>query len=266
MSAVRPPAVAGRFYPQDPATLRALVASLLGQAGGGDADLPPPQAIIVPHAGYAYSGAVAARAFAAVAPAAGRIRRVVLLGPAHFVWIEGVAAPASVAFGTPLGLVPIDRAALDTIRGLPQVVESDAPHQREHSLEVQLPFLQTVLGDFKLVPLAVGDIGGKALAAILDKLWHGEETLVVVSSDLSHYHDYAEAKELDTETATAIEHCDGARLGPADACGYLPLGALLAVARKRHLSVRRLDLRNSGDTAGPHQRVVGYGAWAVGSA
>jgi MEMO1 family protein len=265
MSAVRPPAVAGRFYPHNAAALRAMVSGFLDHADAGEAKAPP-QAIIVPHAGYAYSGAVAARAYATLAASAGRIRRVVLVGPAHFVWVDGVAAPTAVAFGTPLGLVPIDRAGVEAIRGLPKVVESDEPHQKEHSIEVQLPFLQTVLADFKLVPLAVGDIEASTLAAVLDKLWHAQDTLIVISSDLSHYHDYTEAKELDAETASAIEHCDGGRLGPGDACGYLPIRALLAVAKKRGLGVRRLDLCNSGDTAGTHQRVVGYGSWAIGRA
>jgi AmmeMemoRadiSam system protein B len=245
--------------------LRAVVDDFLAEARAEGFATEAPKAIIVPHAGYVYSGSVAARAYAALATAAKQIRRVVLLGPAHFVWIEGVAVPTAASFETPLGLVPIDRAAVEAIKALPQVIEADEPHEEEHALEVQLPFLQSVLGEFTLVPLAVGDIDPKALVAILDKLWGGPETLIVISSDLSHYHAYTEAKQLDAETAAAIEHCDGTHLGPADACGYLPICGLLAVAKRRKLTIRRLDLRSSGDTSGAHNRVVGYGAWAVGA-
>ncbi|MFQ6018372.1 MAG: AmmeMemoRadiSam system protein B [Kiloniellaceae bacterium] len=261
MTGIRPPAVAGSFYPDEPAILEAVVADFLAEACGMPGRQSP-KAIIAPHAGYIYSGPVAAQAYAALAPAAGDITRVVLIGPAHFVWVSGIAAPGVEAFESPLGRVPLDRPAIAGIADLPQVVITDTPHGDEHSLEVQLPFLQTVLGDFALVPLAVGNAEPAEVAQVLERLWGGAETLIVVSSDLSHYHTYEAAKRRDAETAAAIESLDGGRLGPEDACGCLPICGLLATAARRGLSVERLDLRSSGDTAGPKDRVVGYGAWA----
>jgi AmmeMemoRadiSam system protein B len=257
---VRPPAVAGSFYPEDPAELAAAVDGCLAQAAPPRAGEPAPKALVVPHAGYVYSGPVAASAYARIAPHAGAIRRVVLLGPAHRVWLRGLAAPRADGFATPLGVVPIDRAAIDAVADL--VAVSDAPHAGEHSLEVQLPFLQRVLGAFALVPFAVGDASAEQVAGVIERLWGGAETLVLVSSDLSHYHDYATARRLDGEACAAIEALDAARLGPDSACGCVPLAGLLRVARTTGLRVETLDLRSSGDTAGDRERVVGYGAWS----
>jgi AmmeMemoRadiSam system protein B len=261
MTSLRPPAVAGSFYPDNPAVLAAVIEDFLAEAA-----LPPrgtpPKAIIAPHAGYIYSGPVAAWAYAAIQPLAGRITRVVLLGPAHYVRLTGLAAPVSQSFETPLGRIPVDQAALDATADLPQVTRSEAAHEPEHSLEVQLPFLKLVLGDFALVPLAVGDATAREVAVVLDRLWGGTETLIVISSDLSHYHAYQDAKARDAATAAAIEAFDGARLGPEDACGRAAVAGFLVEAERRGLSVERLDLRNSGDTAGTKVRVVGYGAWA----
>lgn len=259
---VRPPAVAGLFYPAPAAALAAQIDGYL--AGAGPASGPAPKAIIVPHAGYQYSGPIAAAAYARLAPARGAIERVVLLGPAHRVRFRGLALPSVARFRTPLGDVPLDAEAADGLRRLPSIVIRDDAHAAEHSLEVHLPFLQRVLGDFALVPLAVGETTGADVAAVLDTLWGGPETLIVVSSDLSHYHDYRTAQSIDGATATAIERFDGAALDGARACGYLPIQGLLQQASRRHLAVGRLDLRNSGDTAGPRGEVVGYGAWAVG--
>jgi MEMO1 family protein len=175
---------------------------------------------------------------------------------------RGIAVPSATAFRTPLGDVPLDRDAIEAIRDLPQVDLADAPHQPEHALEVELPFLQVVLGDFALVPLLVGDAAFEEVAQVLDRLWGGPETLLVISSDLSHYEPYARAREHDAATAAAIERLDAESLGPRDACGYLPIGGLLSAAGRRGMQARRLDLRNSGDTAGPKDQVVGYGAWA----
>lgn len=258
---VRPPAVAGFFYPGDAAELAATVDACLAQAAaprGG----PPPKALIVPHAGYVYSGPVAGSAYARIAPHAGTIRRVVLLGPAHRAWLRGLAAPGVEGFATPLGVVPIDRRAIDAVADLPQVQVSDAPHAGEHSLEVQLPFLQRVLGAFALAPFAVGDASAEEVAEVIERLWGGPETLILVSSDLSHYHDYATARRLDGAACAAIEALDDARLGPDSACGRVPLTGLLRVARATGLRVETLDLRSSGDTAGGRDRVVGYGAWS----
>lgn len=256
----RAAAVAGSFYPAGAGALRAAVAALLAGAGrAGDA----PKALIVPHAGYIYSGPVAAQAYAMLAGAADRIRRVVLLGPAHRVYLHGLALPSAQRFDTPLGPVPLDLDAIQRIAALPQVGVMDEAHAEEHSLEVQLPFLQQLLPDFSLVPLVVGDATPREVAEVLAQLWGGPETLIVISTDLSHYHDYATAQRLDAATSHAIEQLALEQIGPRQACGCMPLRGLLQLCRERGLAVRCLDLRNSGDTAGPRDRVVGYGAYAV---
>jgi MEMO1 family protein len=261
IDAIRPPAVAGRFYPADAGRLRAMVEGFLAAARGAGA-AGPPKAVIAPHAGYAYSGPVAGHAFAALGEAAPAIRRVVVIGPAHFVPIRGLALPEVDAFRTPLGDVPLDGEAIEAIRDLPQVELADGPHQPEHALEVELPFLQRLLGAFTLVPLVVGEATPAEVAETLARLWDGPETLIVISSDLSHYETYALARQHDAATAAAIERLDAASLGPRDACGHLPIAGLLLEAGRRGLQALRLDLRSSGDTAGPKEQVVGYGAWA----
>lgn len=259
MHDVRPAAVAGMFYPDSAARLatdvRAYLAAVPALAGA------PPKAVVVPHAGYVYSAAVAASAYARVAPLRGRVTRVVLLGPTHRVAVRGLALPRAHAFATPLGEVPVDAAAVALARTLPQVVVSDAAHALEHALEVQLPFLQSVLGGFSLVPFAVGDATPDEVAAVLDALWGGPETLVVVSSDLSHYHRYADAARIDRATADAVLALS-ATLDHEQACGATPVNGLLLCARRRGLSPALLDLRNSGDTAGDRSRVVGYASFA----
>ncbi|MFQ5971735.1 MAG: AmmeMemoRadiSam system protein B [Alphaproteobacteria bacterium] len=261
METMRPPAVAGSFYDADPSALRAGVEGYLDEARRPSAGAAP-KAVIVPHAGYVYSAPVAARAYAAVAALAGLVRRVVLLGPAHFVPFRGIAAPAADAFVTPLGTLPVDRPAVDSLSDLDQVIVDDAPHQQEHSLEVQLPFIQVVLGQVAIVPLVVGSARADEVAEVLEKVWGSGDTLIVISSDLSHYLGYETARHRDTATAAAIEALEASRLGPEDACGCLAIGGLLVVARRCGLRPTRLDLRNSGDTAGPMDHVVGYGAWA----
>jgi AmmeMemoRadiSam system protein B len=259
---VRAPAVAGTFYPEDPAELAAVVDAALAGARRPRPGRPAPKALVVPHAGYVYSGPVAANAYACIAPHAGAIRRIVLLGPAHRVFVAGLAAPRADGFATPLGVVPIDRDAIDAVAALPHVQVSDAPHAGEHALEVQLPFLQRVLAGFTLAPFAVGEASDEEVAEVIERLWGGPETLLLVSSDLSHYHDYATARRLDDATRASIEALAPAELGPESACGRAPLGGLLRVARARGLRAETLDLRSSGDTAGGRDRVVGYGAWA----
>lgn len=259
MGATRQPAVAGSFYPASPLALRAQVEQLLQDAAPRQV---VPKALIVPHAGYVYSGPIAATAYATLAPRAAAIRRVVLLGPSHFVAFSGMALPKAEAFETPLGRVEIDREARELLSGKPGVRASDSAHEREHSLEVQLPFLQVALKEFRLVPLAVGYAEPEETAAVLDALWGGEETLIVISSDLSHYRSYEAAGVIDKETAGAIERLDGAPIDGEHACGCHPIRGLLQVARGRGLRAVPLDRRNSGDTAGDKSRVVGYGAWA----
>lgn len=257
MRRIREPAVAGTFYPADPAVLRTTVEGLVASA---PADGPPPKAVIVPHAGYVYSGAVAATAYRRLAPLRGVVRRVILVGPAHRYAMEGIVTHAADAFRTPLGLVPVDAVA----RRIPGVAALDAAHEHEHGLEVHLPFLQTVLGEFCVVPLLVGLASDEQVADVLDSLWGGPETLVVVSSDLSHYLPYDEACDRDGRTAAAISQRRADDVGPQDACGRRAVRGLLRVAERRGLPVVLLDLRNSGDTAGPRDHVVGYGAFAVG--
>jgi MEMO1 family protein len=256
---IRPPAVAGTFYPDSPETLRFTVESLLSEVAV--ASDPPPKAIIAPHAGYLYSGPIAASAFQALAAAAPRIERVILLGPSHFVLLRGLGLPDMNYFATPLGEIPIDPEGAGAVLRLPQVrVQPDA-HAREHSLEVELPFLQVLLGDFSLVPLVVGEAEPEEVAEVLDRLWGGPETLLVISSDLSHYLPYAAAREIDRATADEIV-AFGGPLDPRQACGARPVNGLLLAARRRGMTSRLLDLRNSGDTAGDRGRVVGYGAFA----
>ena len=259
MPTTRSAAVAGLFYPGDPAALAAEVEAYLAEAPHDAA--PAPKAIIAPHAGYIYSGPIAASVYARLAPLRGRVKRVVLAGPAHRVYVEGAAIPSVESFATPLGPVPLDREALAQLRALPFVEVSDRAHAQEHCLEVHLPFLKAVLGDFELVPIVVGDATTEEAATLLETLWGGDETLVVVSSDLSHYHAYEVARRIDGATAQAIVHLE-ARLVPDEACGAIPINGLLRAARKRGLVPEQLDVRNSGDTAGPRDRVVGYGAFA----
>ena len=268
MTTVRPAAVAGSFYPSAAQQLGAAVAGHLSAApesakSGVDR---PPKMLVVPHAGYVYSGDVAALAYAPLARWRERIRRVVLLGPVHRVAVRGLAAPTVEAFETPLGRVPLDRAALESLRGLPQVGFTDTPHAHEHSLEVQLPFLQTVLGSgFTLVPLAVGQADPQQVAQVLERLWGWEDTLIVISSDLSHYLPYAQAQARDEATVQRILRF-ATDLRGEEACGASPLNGALLVARRHGLLPRPLGLRNSADAAGmtraDRHRVVGYGAIA----
>jgi AmmeMemoRadiSam system protein B/AmmeMemoRadiSam system protein A len=259
MSSVRAPAVAGAFYPGAAATLQAQVAALLAAA------TPPrqqrPKALIAPHAGYVYSGPVAANAYALLAPFRGDYSRVVLLGPAHRVHVRGLALPAADAFATPLGEIALDREAIAAIRHLPQVCISDDAHAHEHSLEVHLPFLQQALAAFTLVPLAVGEASAEQVAEVLSLLWGDERTLIVISSDLSHYLPYAQARTIDEQTARMVLSM-GPQLNHQQACGATPVNGLLLEARGRGLRPELLDLRNSGDTAGDKSRVVGYASFA----
>lgn len=259
MPTVRRPAVAGAFYPGEPEALGAEVQRFLAEAKVGAG--PVPKAIIAPHAGYVYSGAVAATAYARLRSARDRIRRVVLLGPCHRVAVRGLAVSGADLFATPLGGIPIDTEARERILTLPQVKVFDATHAAEHSLEVQLPFLQALLPRFQLVPLVVGDATDEQVAEVIEALWGGPETLIVVSSDLTHYLGYDEARRIDALTSRAIEEMNPDAIGCDQACGRIPVKGLLTVARRRGLRVETVDLRNSGDTAGSKDRVVGYGSW-----
>ncbi len=255
---VRQPVVAGAFYPADARSLRHVVAHFM-QAADAPPGTRPPKALIVPHAGYVYSGAVAGLAYARLAPHADAIRRVVLLGPVHRVALRGLALPEADRFATPLGELRVDHDAAARLIAMPQVTVSARAHAQEHSLEVQLPFLQSVLGEFTLLPLAVGDATAEDVAGVLEALWEGAETLIVVSSDLSHYLPYAAAVQADGETIAGILR--GLPLDSfAQACGALPINGLLLVAGRHALKPRLLGRCNSGDTGGDRQRVVGYAA------
>lgn len=259
MPTIRPAAVAGMFYPGENTALKAEVSALLHSALPPQA-APPPKALIVPHAGYIYSGPVAATAYALLAPLRRQVRRVVLLGPTHRIAVRGLALPDCDFFATPLGNIPVDKAAEVSIAHLPQIIRHGATHVQEHSLEVQLPFLQTVLEDFSLLPLAVGDASAGEVAEVLEYLWGGTETLIVISSDLSHFHPYPSARSLDQASADCILEMAPV-LNHEQACGATPINGFLLAARRHGLTPRLLDLRNSGDTAGDKSRVVGYAAF-----
>lgn len=262
MASIRPAAVAGMFYPGERRALAAEVARFLDAGEELAPRLAFPKALVVPHAGYVYSGAIAARAYQELAAARGIVGRVVLIGPAHRVPVRGLAAPGVDAFETPLGTVALDRAALRLLGDLPQIVKSDPAHAMEHSLEVQLPFLQTVLGEFTLVPLAVGMASVAEVAEVLERLWGGPETLIVISTDLSHYHAYSEARRIDSATLARIA-ARSTDIDHDEACGATPLNGLLSCAKKRDIPVRLLAVCNSGDTAGGKDSVVGYSSFAL---
>jgi AmmeMemoRadiSam system protein B len=259
MSKIRRAAVAGLFYPADAAQLHSDVQSMLSLT---EQTATTPKALIVPHAGYIYSGPIAASAFAQLKNIRHIIKRVILLGPCHRVALRGLATSSADFFETPLGSIKIDHEAINQIASLPQVEEYDLTHQQEHSLEVQLPFLQEVLDEFSLVPLVVGDSSIEEVSEVLERLWGSDETLIVISSDLSHYHNYNTARAMDHETCVAIEEMNPAAIHYDQACGRNPVNGLLLAAKKHGLHATTLDLRNSGDTAGDKSNVVGYGAWA----
>lgn len=255
----RPAAVAGMFYPAESAALERAVRTLLATAPVVD---ERPKAIIAPHAGYQYSGPTAACAYRLLEGRRRQIRRVVLLGPAHRVYLQGMALPSADAFATPLGDVPIDADGVQLALSMPGTQVSDEAHAQEHSLEVHLPFLQSVLEDFAIVPIVVGVCPAPDVEAVIEALWGGDETLIVVSSDLSHFHTYDDARQVDEHTTERIEACESSLQGE-DACGAYAINGLMLAAKMRGLEVRTLDVRNSGDTAGDRNRVVGYGAYAL---
>jgi hypothetical protein len=263
----RKPAAAGVFYPADRELLSRSVREALDAAPQSRSPrgprIPRPRAIVVPHGILGTEGAVAAAGWTRIAPHAARFRRVVLLGPAHHTQFVGIAAPFADSFATPLGVVEVDRIAIETARRFPQFIVTDEPHEQERSLEVQVPFMQTLLPGALLVPLLVGEVEDVDSAEVLESLWD-EETLVVVSTDLSQYYDAAAAQRVDEATARAVETLDALPIGEQQACGYAALRALLAAARAKRLRATRLDLRNSGEASGDLSEVVGFGAFVVG--
>ncbi|MDD5460990.1 MAG: AmmeMemoRadiSam system protein B [Methylococcales bacterium] len=256
----RQPAVAGIFYPANRQELHQMLDRFLIEAETGP---KVPKAIIAPHAGFIYSGPVAASAYVRLKKAHDLITRVVIIGPSHRVAFQGLAVSKAQSFITPLGSVTVDREAVESIARLPFVDYLEQAHTHEHSLEVHLPFLQEMLDDFKIVPVVAGDASPDEVGQVIDALWGGDETLIVISSDLSHYHDYATAKRLDKETSAAIENLQYEQLAFDSACGKVPVSGLLKLAREKSLTIKTIDLRNSGDTAGDKSRVVGYGAYVI---
>jgi AmmeMemoRadiSam system protein B len=257
----RPPAVAGLFYPDDANELREVVSAYLAQHRT-ETHAAPPKALIVPHAGYIYSGGIAAAAYATVAGLRTAIRRIVLIGPSHRVYLRGMAVPAASSFATPLGDVTIDRTLKSVLLERGDVAESDAPHAQEHCLEVQLPFLQMLFDEFTLLPLVLGSVAPDQVAAALAEVWGDASTLVLVSSDLSHYHPYEQARQIDAATSASILRREPTLVGE-QACGSMAINGLLHLARQRHFAVAEIARCNSGDSAGDRSRVVGYGAFAV---
>jgi hypothetical protein len=256
----RQPAVAGSFYPANPQQLTQQLTQYLHEA---DSNAKVPKAIIVPHAGYIYSGPIAASAYSRLKNAHATIKRVVIIGPSHHVAFKGLAVSRAECFTTPLGSVPVDEFAIESIMHLPFIYTIEQAHSQEHSLEVQLPFLQATLDDFSIIPIVAGDATPQQVSQLLELLWGGSETLIVISSDLSHYHNYATAQQLDQVTNKTIETLHYEQLGYDSACGRVPVSGLLKVAQDKALTVKNIDLRNSGDTAGDKQRVVGYGAYVI---
>jgi len=261
MERVQPAVVAGYFYPADANQLRSEISRYLQQARSEATSVP--KALIAPHAGYVYSGPVAGSAYAQLGSLRNKVSRVVILAPAHRVAFSGIAQSSAIAFRTPLGEIEVDLDALESIADLPQVQQRDDAFRNEHSIEVHLPFLQQTLDAFKIVPLLVGDAIPAQVDEILERLWGGSETLIVISSDLSHYLSYEDAKKMDREASLAIESLNPGHLSYHHACGRIPVSGLLLAARRHQLKVKTLDLRNSGDTSGGRDRVVGYGAYAL---
>ncbi len=260
MERIKHPAVAGLFYPDNPEQLRLQVTAFLkdGQAGR----IKNPKALIAPHASYIYSGATAGHAYAQLQSVADKIQHVIILAPSHHLPFPGIGYSSAAQFQTPLGCLKANFDAIALIKNLPQVNQIDEAFEKEHSLEVQLPFLQVALGDVQITPLLISNAHSSEVAEVLEKLWGGDETLIVISSDLSHYLDYNNAQKKDQEATQAIEQLEPSALAHDHACGQIPVKGLLIAARNHHLHVTTLDLRNSGDTAGSHDQVVGYGAYA----
>jgi hypothetical protein len=258
---IRQPAVAGLFYPDDAGALRDLIAGFLGDPPPDDAESP--KAVIAPHAGFRFSGPTAGHAYRALLPRRGTVERVVVVGPAHRVRLSGVGLSSARAWATPLGNLELDISTCADLSELPGVVVSDAAHAPEHSIEVHLPFVREVFGEVPIVPLVVGGTDRNQVASVLDAVWGGPETAIVVSSDLSHYLDDTSARVRDRATSHAIVEARAADVGPHEACGFLPIGGLLTSALRHRLGLRPLSLTTSADTAGEPTRVVGYGSFAL---
>jgi len=263
MSMIKNCSVDGLFYPRDPQQLETDILGYLQSALTAPDETRTPKAIVVPHAGYVYSGEIAAAAYAAISDRRAAITRVVILAPSHRIPFQGVAYSEADYFRTPLGDIPVDTDSTENLIRLDSTIKLEVAFDGEHSLEVQLPFLQVVLDKFSIVPLVVGSIPPQVLSTTIETLWGGDETLLVVSSDLSHFHDYQTARQQDARTSKAIIELAYEKLSHDDACGYTPLAGVLNLARRKKMTATAVDTRNSGDTAGDKARVVGYGAYLL---
>ena len=260
---VREAAVAGRFYPEDAAELRLQLHDFLTEAATQHGDEPAPKVLVAPHAGTVYSGPIAASGYVRLRQRANDIRRVVLLGPAHRVAVRGVAASSARQFRTPLGAVDVDTSAVAGLLEMADVAVNDEAHRQEHSLEVHLPFLQSVLKEVVVLPLVVGEASPEVVAAVLDACWGGSETVIIISTDLSHFHEYETARTVDRQTSEMFEQLRYQELTGERACGVHPMSGLMLALQRRGMRLRTIDLRNSGDTAGSRREVVGYGAYVT---
>lgn len=254
--------VAGYFYPNDPNTLSKQIDDFLLNTEIEKNNIIP-KAIIVPHAGYIYSGQTAAFSYNCLEKIKNKIKKVVIIGPAHRVGFNGIAGTLATEFVTPLGVVKVDESSMENVLTMPSVMILEEAFQGEHCLEVQLPFLQKILNNFTIVPLIVGNVSYITLSEVIERLWGFDDTLFVISSDLSHYHDYKTAQNMDSTTANAIVNLEPDNITYDNACGRIGIQAMLDIAKSKNMTVKQLDLRNSGDTAGDKNRVVGYGAFCV---
>jgi len=267
---IRHPAVASMFYPGKPADLLNSVRKYLSDADAEQStvkfknDENSVRALIVPHAGYIYSGKIAASAYQLLQRNKYHFKRVLLLGPAHRLCLQGAAFPNEEVFETPLGSIILDKTRMKKLAAeFSWISFNEKAHAEEHSLEVQLPFLQETIADFELLPLVVGEMDSLQIAEMIQQFSTDLETLIVISTDLSHFHNYQTAYEKDALTANAIELLEPQKISSEDACGVYPLRGALVAALQNKWKIHRMGLCNSGDTTGDYGRVVGYGAWAL---
>jgi AmmeMemoRadiSam system protein B len=260
MNITRSAAVSGLFYPDEPQILRDTIDTLLSQSAIKEQSTQV-KAIIAPHAGYQYSGLTAARVYKQLQTLRDRIQRVVLLGPSHRVAFEGMALTEADFFETPLGQIKVNKDDYPQLLAMENMFVFEQAHVAEHCIEVQLPFLQRILNNFTIIPIVVGIADPHSVSNIIESLWGGDETLFVISSDLSHYQSYESAQQTDNETSRAILDLDFNAIQPNNACGCMAVNGLLNFAHRHPLTVKLIDQCNSGDTAGDKDKVVGYGSY-----
>ena len=261
MEKIKQADVAGMFYPGEEASLRQMVDGFIQKALSFDLR---PRAIIAPHAGYIYSGSIAGTAYKTIAAVRDQIENVIIMSPAHRFYLRGIALHMADAFATPLGNIPVNIGIVKKIKQFSSVQWEERSFIQEHGLETHLPFIQRAFKPgIKIVPMIVGECQESEVAEILESVWEDPRNFVIISSDLSHFHSYADAKKLDRNTVDLIQNLDSQSLDTEFACGHYPICGLLNLARNRKLKIKALDIRSSGDTAGSKESVVGYGSFAV---